>query len=51
MGLYGVCIFSEHHRDFGQGAHDSATVLGNEVKEIKISAGSEIIYDAMIYLT
>lgn len=40
MGLYGVCIFSEHHMDFGQGAHNSATVLGDGVKEIKISVGS-----------
>lgn len=40
MGLYGACTFSEHHMGFSQGAHDSATVLGDRVKEVKISVGS-----------
>jgi len=30
VGLYGACMFSEHRLEFGQGAHDSATAVGDE---------------------
>lgn len=51
MGLYGACTFSEHHMEFGQGVCDSAAALGDGGKQFKISVGSYVIYNAMVYLT